>query len=742
MNNKIKLSCLSLACITIAGGVFAEIPAAPVSFENSTSKEPIQSPTTSKTTSEEQITLAISEGLTIKGTRPITVKIYDPVFSQELAKEKIKIDDIVVKGLAQKIKTDKGEALKIYWQRVADDKETKTQSIAFPLKSIFLSPDGIIPPATKFPAYGSKEELKNAIKSLAKIEEIKPKEKKENKETPNQKSSSSSSNYSNPLGKSRSTNDIPYSDSNKYTFPTEASSKTTFGTTTEGCEPRIDWNSEKVYPTSAQIRITDGNEERVSECTDSDIPYDIRYSYLDCQDKVDLSSMTAQAYRKAYYVNGAGNMVELKDCEPDENKIFNIEEERGACADQPDMTKGKVTETVTLSYRNVTNNRIVVSQCVTTKNSRIFDIYDSFETCGFTPDFDKGIVYKKTQKAYDKDGKTIPLTECITSDETLPLLWDSNSCNSQLDFENMRFTEIARPMVEVSPGRYEYLGVCMAKSTDEKLEVTEDGCENRHMDYLENGYSNGYVRYYQNINNTRRYLTDCMEYPKKQYQHKEEVVGYEHEDKNYRSFPIIRKYIDLPYPVGKTYITPEEINKNTSIPYVTKNIKNVGMNEFKHEGCMKFERMQKVQSFERPDKTEYYLPLEEVSPKLLGDICVLSSQKIDSYYQEQLYYDTLAGKGITNVTARGNCLYQSWTAYLGNGYGAAYKRSYTPYEVSTDIRIKTNPETGQEFREEGLTVTNAIACPPNSSNQKFSYCLMPNNADSWVDGQIVTCAKK
>lgn len=712
------LAVLSLFPLPAVSG----LPKTPSSFENKIISKNKKTTKESEVIQEEKITFALSEGINVKAPRPITVRIYDKNFinevNRELKNKDIRAENIVVKGVVEKVENKQGGALKVTWNEVATDDDVKSSQIAIPLKSLLLSPSGDIPSATKLPAYGEKQAIKEAILRMAELKPIKDEKNPNIIENPKSTSKTFDSSGGNTSGDSS----LPSLEREEIDF-SEPKETATYSMTTEGCNPRIDWIAEKVYPTSAQIKHLEGKDERVGDCTDSGIPYDIKYDFLSCSEKIDRTNKKVIPYKKAYYITASGEEASIKDCTADEKLFFQIEEEKGGCNDLVDMELKKATELYTLVYRNQANSRIVVDNCIKTESSTDFDI--TKKTCALRPDIDNNEVVIKEQYIYEKEGETKALTNCLDSENRLPLEWDIASCNSNIDFEKMTFTELARPMVEVE-GTKEYLGVCMPLPTkfgeDEVLNTFPDTeCVGMHMDYLDKGYSTGYVKYYQLINGEKRYLTECVEYPRLQYGHKQELISYIHDDSNYRSWAQYRTYVEVgeSYKVNKFYLTPLMTDKTISIPYTTRDVRDVSLEQFTYNGCNKYERMQKVQTFRRVDKTEYFLEIEESTPKLIGDVCVQTQTVIQKSITENLSKQETVSKHAGVKYCVYDCFYKSEQHYQGNNYHNYICWSYNANQFATEIRKKVNPETKQTFEERGLTSSSVLPC---KGANNATYC--------------------
>ncbi|WP_343864193.1 hypothetical protein, partial [Caenispirillum bisanense] len=300
---------------------------------------------------------------------------------------------------------------------------------------------------------------------------------------------------------------------------------------TDGCPIRID-RSQGVAIQQSRVVITTGATTETEPCEDGATRYPLLWSSLTCPDRIDVRARTATAQRRQFYVNAAGQEVEVKRCEDNPEQIFPIEEERTVCPHFVDHDRMTVVEQGSLRYRNAENATIVVRDCAPAEGATPVPLVETAEGCTLRHDFAAGRSNRQTKLVYRMGGLTYQAGSCIDSDTWYQhlRLYETAAgqqvCPPVVDTTGKRITRASRVQITVD-GKPEFITECQPDTASSALIATTDGCENpgtwEHN--ISAGQSTGQERYYYTrANGQREYVTACQN-SSVTYPHQIQIVG-------------------------------------------------------------------------------------------------------------------------------------------------------------------------------------------------------------------------
>jgi hypothetical protein len=568
-------------------------------------------------------------------------------YARQVAVENQKIGQVLVMSVA---KDGKEEAIASEGLTAQFD-ATETSQL-FPEKNITVE--------------GSKAALVAALEKLAAADK-KDDEKKEVKDTTQE----------NAVGSNASGNDLASS----YKTPsataataTEDEPTITVSSTTDGCPVRVDLSQEKAFVQSKEQTFSDGALSAETECSDSEVSYPLKKSYLACPDVVDLSAMTALAQYTIYYTDGSAENHTVSECTKDDETPYTIAEDEGQCSVFLDFNAGQAVPQSALVYTNRSGAIVQARGCDTSTKTAALPMTESTTACPLRHDYAAGKSYELSMWTYVRDGVTYQAAPCadtgrVFTQETI--YTDSAGeyvCSPIVNQSAGTVTLQSRKRITID-GVNQYVTDCTPDTATQAILSTTDGCmdASKWTHDIEAGVSYGQERfYYLKGGSTPVYVTACQT-SSVTYTQDQQITGYQYHDDQLYAFPLSTVTISIG---GSTYTikNSEVLAGATQFAYTLAGTVDQQNGQATYEGCNAYYSTTKSEKWERPDGSFYFKPIGEGSPVGPSDICSTTTE---------------------------NAQYYAVSYHNGGGANGAGSVSSTLYYLARTV--KTNPVTNEVF---------------------------------------------
>lgn len=474
-------------------------------------------------------------------------------------------------------------------------------------------------PSLPISVEGNQAELKAALERLASLQEEEEKEEKEEEVADSGVGASSGS-----VGSNAGSNP----DASSYSTPSalDVGKEPVIVTdiTTEGCQIRVDLNQLQAIQQTRVATYTDGSPE-YSDCADGDVRFDIKPSYTCAYDE-DLVTMKATANFIYYYADASGARQEIGECQPDEEKVFDIVEDASLCTINIDYTVPEVITRAKLVYTNHNGRLEVVRDCAPSATVPPVKMTATTEGCDIRDDFLAGYSYERSKYTYELNG--VPYaTAC--QDNGIQFKQETVYKNENGDFictpivSQRTGTVTMQSRVEIiANGMPQYRTACTPDTATKGIRATIEGCEDptKWTHNLSSGQSYGSERYYYLFDDEREYVTDCQD-SATIYTHQIEITGWQPHDEKLFAYQLTTVYIENT-PVGRHNIILSGVIEGTvQTPYTYINTTQDRNGEVTYEECTRLDSRDEVENYERPNGTIHKVVVGEAEPLNLGNKC-------------------------------------------------------------------------------------------------------------------------
>lgn len=556
-----------------------------------------QEQATSSATERQDVpsTIANEQPLTYNEPREITARLVTPPDDERL--EGLNLSDVRLRGRASPQFTTDQRYLDIEWTEVYRVSNEVDARLPRPLASTISTETEEVPSGSRFSARGDQDSLVVGIQRLFE-EQIEPEPEAE--EEPEEQRSAA--NNAPTAGGTAPTNDIAAGYEPMQFEPGEDEPDPIFGTTLEGCAPRIDMAQMAAIEQSRPTR--DGIPE--GECTDTLTRFPIEKSYSGCDDIVNLPDMNAQPSFRHYYSDNGGRTVYIdSECQPDPDLIFGLREDTDACPVFPNHDLGAAQQQAQLVYTSRTNQREVVRDCAPTDVS--WPIQTTTENCNLRHDYQGGVSYLRDRSFYVDDNEVeVTIRSCADTVTTYDHVKIDGVCDYIVNLEDNVAIPQHRLQITTPDGNF-FISECTPDdSLGTPVLATVDGCDTQFFHYENQGQSYGAERYYH-MNNAgeRVYVTSCQQ-SATTYLHQVEITGYRYNDPQAYANPITALYINTP--TGRVDVSGPTVRSGAAeIPYTFNRTDHQARpTEVYYEGCNAFTPTTAIEVYDRPDGTEAF----------------------------------------------------------------------------------------------------------------------------------------
>jgi hypothetical protein len=592
------------------------------------------------------------------------------------------ISGVVAKGYTRKVDVENQSIGQILVVSVAKGEREETIS-AEGLQAQFdaKQTDSLFPEKT-VEVSGSKAALVAALERLHAPKE----EEKEKKETKDEVSQ-------NPVSPGGSKNDEAAS----YRSPTVTSAPpeekepvTDLRTTTNDCPVRIDLVQGVAIQQSKIQTFTDGALTNDGECSDSDINYKLKKSYVSCPDDVwDLKVMTAWPQFQWYYLDGAGENRRVGECQKDEDVAYAITEDEDQCRIDIDYVNHLAVPQSALVYigRNNARTQVPGHGCGPSTKSAAIPMTENKDNCPMRHEYGEGLSYELSMWTYLRDGVTYQAGPCSSGRKFEHVtVYADNVGNyicpviTNLNTNPKTVTLQSRKQITVD-GVPQFVTDCTPDTATKGVFSASDVCmdPSKWTHDLAANISYGQERfYYLKADGTREYITPCQN-SSVTYPHDVTITGYQNHDDQLWAYPLMTVKITVngtPYPIAQSTVLPGAVQ----LPYVEDGTVDQRTGERTDEGCNVYWQTARYKRWKRPDDTEFLQYLSAGTPEGPSDGCTYSVVSFTLTYEGHCYIENVVCTGtpsyssmIFNNPNNGYWGYQPWvqTAYTmtlgGNG---------------------------------------------------------------------------
>lgn len=515
-------------------------------------------------------------------------------------------------------------------------------------------------PETALSVEGSKAALVTALEKLATTEK-----------TDDEKKTATDDTQENAVGSNASGNDM----ASGYQTPTTTATQTedeptiTVSSTTDGCPVRVDLAQEKAFVQSKEQTFSDGALSAESECSDSEVSYPLKTSYLACDDVVDLDAMTAWPQFTWYYTDGSAENHTVSECTKDEDLPYTIAEDESQCTILTDFNASLATPQSAMVYTNRTGATVQARGCNASSLTAPIPMTESTTACPLRHDYAAGKSYELSMWTYVRDGVTYQAAPCadtgrVFTQETI--YTDSAGeyvCSPIVNQSAGTVTLQSRKRITID-GVNQYVTDCTPDTATQAILSTTDGCmdASKWTHDIQAGVSYGQERfYYLKGGSTPVYVTACQT-SSVSYTQDQQITGYQYHDDQLYAFPLSTVTIAIG---GSTYTikNSEVLAGATQFAYTLADTVDQQNGQATYEGCNAYYSTTKSEKWERADGSFYLKPIGDGTPVGPTNVCS-TTQETASYYQVWM-----------------------------SGYGA--NLTATKYFLARNV--KTNPATGDVF---------------------------------------------
>ncbi len=397
----------------------------------------------------------------------------------------------------------------------------------------------------------------------------------------------------------------------------EAVAGTTVRVTTEGCEIRVDLDQLEAIQQN-RVEITEDGQVDAGTCEDGDQRYPIKRSYSSCGDLIDIEAGTASAQYLLYYTNAGGTRAEVSECQPDEEQVFRIVEDRDACTIQIDYDQKQAVAQAALIYVNAANNEVQVRGCQPSEEVAAVALEPVTDGCGIRHDFSAGRSYQQGRYIYELNGVTWQAGSCTDNGteyrhEALYETAGGFVCTPLVNEDTGTVTLQSKVAITVA-GVQQVISDCRPDADTLALTATTEGCDNpaTWTHDVNAGISYGRERFYYLHGGARQYVTDCRD-SDKTYPHQLETVGWQNHDDQLFAYRVETIYIAAP--TGRYDVRTAVVRQGApQQPYVYEGESKVSSGAVWYEDCTRLEGQNLVRSYRRPDDTVLWKTVGEATP--------------------------------------------------------------------------------------------------------------------------------
>lgn len=423
------------------------------------------------------------------------------------------------------------------------------------------------------------------------------------------------------------------------------------GSTTAGCDIRVDLNQLRAFQQERLIVRRNGREER-SECKDGNTVYTIHKDYNHPYE-VDLNEKKAYPTYSYYYLDGTGRRKDVHIAgrikEKDINNPVLLQETEEGCDAKEEYGRDSTTmvKCKRKFYFKHSGEKEFATPCLeTTIKSRV--VYTN-EGCPVYHDLSAKKSFIQNRRVYQFPGDSTPTEYSSCEPENRqPIPHETKLCEPEV--ENGKCFERKRVEIKLN-GRYEVISPCARVSVNGTPLEKEYESSYSHL----SDKSHPYMRKYYTFENKKHYVTGLEVDLTTVFQHRKRVLSYENKDEIKKAIPLEQSYFkginghEVDVIIAQGNPVDYENTRETEI-------KTEGTPTY--EGCNKITRQFKYLKWKRPDGSYYFEKTNEEEP-LREYVCQAE------YVTEKKVLKTIYSFFDQAYTTQHNDHYDSWTRTHG-----------------------------------------------------------------------------
>ena len=397
---------------------------------------------------------------------------------------------------------------------------------------------------------------------------------------------------------------------------------------TETCdEVDVDLTTGTVYMMERPTK--DGAPD--GECTRSVTSYPVQKGYSSCDDLLPGTIAAGEkvyAQYRRYYTGPAGTLYLDDDCQPDLDMAFDIVEERTNCPITTDTNTMKATVNAELAYENRSNNRVQLRSCSASSEVAAIDMEWTYDGCGIVHDtLVSNKSYKQRKAQYEYNGEIKSATSCENEApgyDHVEAAWD---CDVLWNATEKTAHNQTRKGVTIDDNTTYVTSCAPNLSSPLTVAKTDDTCSGEYDTDLVSEITYGTTRwYYLDNDDNRQYVSSCAADTDYTFPHFYVVEDYQ--------INAEADTLKAAYPLEATYFTDTRTDTQillvgasvresaVRVNYTDNGTTTAAAGDPTYEGCNKFQEMNNVQQWVRPDNTELNLVTGSAGTEGPTDVCL------------------------------------------------------------------------------------------------------------------------
>lgn len=388
--------------------------------------------------------------------------------------------------------------------------------------------------------------------------------------------------------------------------------------TTEGCDVRVDVGQGYAIQQS-RVETTENGSIDPGTCEDSEKQYPLQKSYLACGDVTDLETRRATAHYMQFYTDSGGNRQEVGECQPDDELIFDIVENREDCSVYLDYSNNEAVTQSTLVYTNAKNAVVQVRGCEASEEVEAVPLIETTDGCSIRHDFGADVSYQQSRDVYTLGGVTWQAGFCADSETEYPhedlYLTEAgeNVCAPIADLGAGTVTRQYRTGISVASLR-QYITECKPDAQSLQLVSDAAACSNpaTWTHDVSAGVSYGQERFYYTAGGVREYVNECQD-SDTVYTHQVETTGWQLHDDQLFAYALSTVYI-TPSSGRYNILTSTVLDGTPQTPFTYEGASSVANGEVTYESCSRYEGRNFIDSYKRPDNTTHTVVVGPADP--------------------------------------------------------------------------------------------------------------------------------
>ena len=542
------------------------------------------------------VPLVLMEALEMGKAAKAVARIGNLADEPRLAGKDLSTIQVIGNAIPTRQGTDQG--LKVRWSSVLNTATGKRKLIATPLSTDFSS-HTFDASTMKVMATGNRDGLVDA--TLALLEDPSEGATADAGADSETGDSTGSSSSSPTAGGSSSGNEIAGNYKTDPITATVEQAEPVYGTTVQGCTPRIDTVQEKVI---AQEQTTiDGVLQ--NDCSDTLTEFPIKKDYAICGDSIDLEGRKATAQFRDYFIGTSLSVSYISEtCVSDTDLVFDIVEDAASCGWATDTDTMMATKEVRLYYHNMTGQRVeALGSCQA--STAIASVAMTHDASACDPRNADAETFERSQLTWMYQGERINSGICVESGVTWAHFEDGTSCDHVVNFDtNDVYPQSRTAYVNAANTTVHIDTACSPRpELAVALSTTNAGCEATFVDDFPAQVSHGTHKFYYEKDGGAVFATGCVRNDAVTYAHQQRTTGWQNDDTSLQALPRTETYINTS--LGENLrLGGVILSGAVAVPYDLETVSELA-NEVSYTSCDRFTSTLETEVYRRPDNSTF-----------------------------------------------------------------------------------------------------------------------------------------